>query len=176
MGHSAVIEVLSPVNAHMGNNHSNPSQCELIDRCGHRCGGVEGETNHSFLERFTNSNQLCNPESCIGCLECHLPDAACPICLELLTEAPSIRLTCGHTAHCQCVKEMLRAVDWRGKEIIPSQLHCPAGCGRHISHRLLNDLTSPLVRFATDAAGKAAAAAAADGQERPAEAYRVFLC
>lgn len=114
----------------------NLKRCRCIAPCGHRCGGVQGEAPKGQKE--------CGPE-CFGCTDAKCGDVGdCPVCLEPIADLPSVRLQCKHSIHYACICEMLFQVDWMGKEVRPAEIHCPAGCGRDISHPLLDASTKRL--------------------------------
>jgi len=122
--------------------------------------------------------------NCFGCIEPGCPSAvfvddACPICLELIRDAPALRLLCGHAVHMRCITEQLhRAGRWKGRLIKPAECRCPSGCGALIAHPALADVTTPMAALVQQAAAVSAAQAAEDGMD-PALAehkYSVYQC
>jgi len=149
-------------------------RCSRIDVCGHRCGGSQGEAGAQLAGACV--------EQCVGCVDPSCPhrrvvDVCCPVCLYAIDKvAPSIRLVCGHLVHYGCAAKMLRSLDWRGHEVSPAALNCPAGCGNRIVHPLLERWLGPFAGLFLEA-GSVANRAAAEGRfEHNPDVYRIFQC
>lgn len=103
--------------------------CERRLPCGHPCCGVRGEAQ-------------CN----VPCCECgHGCMQNCGVCLDKLSESPSILLGCGHAMHYGCAVSMIDNVEWRGRRITFAALSCPSGCGRLLSHKSLSSRMDPFL-------------------------------
>lgn len=94
--------------------------------CGHHCYGIAGERTHL----------PCLHEDCKDSAEGIDGSEFCLICYsEELTEAPAIRLKCGHVFHYKCVLSQLEK-RWTGSRITFGFMLCPA-CKREMSHPAL---------------------------------------
>lgn len=68
----------------------------------------------------------------------------CAICLEPLSEAQCITLSCGHVWHLHCVREQLRlAAPDVSRPLIFTGYRC-AKCSAYCDHPLLNDVIRPI--------------------------------
>ena len=95
--------------------------CKHVLPCGHACSGIADETEH------------------FGCATCGYEQ--CAICGWECTKQPSIRLTCSHTVHLDCVKREYAQTTQKGRVIIP---RCKApGCRAIPDHPAIRDLAHP---------------------------------
>ena len=85
--------------------------CNFRFKCGHKCGGCDGEDEH---------------------LPCSEPDCRfsmltdlCVVCHQNLFIAPAIQIACGHIMHAECLQGLLHA-KWSSKRITFNFMLCPA--------------------------------------------------
>ncbi|XP_064637403.1 E3 ubiquitin-protein ligase MYCBP2-like isoform X3 [Lineus longissimus] len=115
--------------------------CSKTHPCGHPCGG------------------FCNENPCLPCLHgCNKEgdgslrqdaDDMCMICFtEALSNAPAIKLICGHVFHYHCCRKVLER-KWVGPRITFGFSKCPI-CKGDIEHPVLKDLLDPILALYED--------------------------
>eukprot|EP00916_Digyalum_oweni_P027486 GHVL01044969.1.p1 GENE.GHVL01044969.1~~GHVL01044969.1.p1 ORF type:complete len:287 (-),score=37.93 GHVL01044969.1:526-1386(-) len=140
------------------------SYCDIILPCKHSCGSP---SHTGFI-----SDHLC--------VTCN--NETCAVCLDELSESPSVRLKCNHMYHFGCVLNLLSMSDWKktSERIQWNLLKCPMGCGKHIEHNLFKDKMSARLELYTLAIGIAEVRANIDknglrGDEALAK-YSFYMC
>lgn len=105
--------------------------------CGHRCGGIDGETNH------------------LGCLVCSKEAKEfCTICgSDQLGSAPTLRLGCQHLFHLHCVLKHIGG-RWHSAAISFGFMHCVI-CKTLMSHPRLTSTLQPYIAMHEDVRKKA---------------------
>ena len=96
------------------------SFCGKVKDCGHKCTGVKDE----------DECLPCLESDCIieegGNLNCDDGEELCSICYTCeLREEPSVKLSCGHVFHANCVVKLLKH-KWASLRITFAFMNCPS--------------------------------------------------
>ena len=101
--------------------------CNHMCHCGHPCSGIKGEKEH------------------FGCAECN--QNYCVICAELCTVKPSVKMTCGHTAHMECLINFFKAHPVPQRGIINLPRHQMMDCDKLPYHECVSNIASGWIQI-----------------------------